>query len=103
MKIFSDAAKKVVRTYTNLRLSEQAAAEVWVSQDGRRTTIEEMEPTHAKHIVAKLLRELEDGKCAYMSKDGRVVYAPLMEGLVDDEKAFIDDAGKLRLTDWRGL
>lgn len=99
MKIFTEAMKKLAHRYVNLKLSPKARDVMWVSGDRSVISIKDMEPTHAKHIVAMIKRNLDDGMCAYMGEDGRIKFAPLMENLVDNEKAFTDEQGRLRSTD----
>lgn len=97
-KFFTEMTKRLSHAYANTALSPRAADVEWVSKDGRRTKVIDMEPTHAKHIVALLVRELNDGKCAYLDSTGKIAFAHLMEQLVDGKKAFIDDQEHLRIT-----
>jgi hypothetical protein len=98
MRLFSDYVKRLANMYNNALLSPKASGVVWTSKDGRKTTIADMEATHAKHIVAMVQRELEQGKCAYLDKDGKIAFALLMTQLVDDKLAMIDDEGNLRIS-----
>lgn len=98
-KRFTSSDKDLAMDYAKRNLSHKARGVQWVSQDGRVTEIEDMEPTHALHIVAKLKRELEEGKCAYLGTDGQVKFAPLMKELVDDKLAFVGDTGSIRMTE----
>ena len=97
MKIFDVAAKKLAHYYVNLRLSKNARDVVWVSADGRRTNVEDMEPTHAKHALALIVRRLSENKCAYLNSEGRVTFAELMPNLVEDKVAFQDDQNHIRI------
>lgn len=96
-RLFTDVVKRLAHTYTNTALSPRAADVEWISKDGSRTKIADMEPTHAKHIVALMIRELQQNKCAYLNSEGRVEFATLMDQLVDNKVAFVDDDQHLRI------
>ena len=66
---------RVTQEYVNDRLSPEVKMQVYVSSTtGKKETIAELHPTHAKNALAKILRELADGKMAYLSDDGTVKY-----------------------------
>lgn len=67
--------ERVSTEYVNFGLTAGVQGQIYTSSTtGQSCTIAELHPTHAKNALAKILRELEAGKMAYMAADGTVKY-----------------------------
>lgn len=85
-------------------LGDKALMHKWVSRDGRDTIISEMTPNHARNALAYIVHKLKENKIAYIGRrTGRILYAPVMDGLVAEELAFFDEKKNLIVTDHKKL
>lgn len=84
----------------------KAYEEKWISSDGTKLNIGDMEPTHVKHALALVMRRLRAGEVAYVSKSDRIAFAPAMYDLIDGEIAFeVKETGTINSTNrskWTG-
>jgi hypothetical protein len=65
---------------------KRSADEVWVTKDGRRMTIGEMDEAHAKHSLALIMRNVRAGRRICVDDEDRVCFRrPLTNAAVLEE------------------
>lgn len=71
--------------------SQKTKYEVWVSADGRSTSVWDMDSSHCKNALALVIRCLRENKVAYRRADGRVVFAKALHNMIDGQIAWQDE------------
>lgn len=75
MRHFPPQVLRLTHEYVNDRLSPEVRMQIYTSSTtGQKETIEHLHPTHCKNALAKVLRELESGKMAYMDEEGIIKF-----------------------------
>lgn len=55
----------------------------WVSKDGREQEVKDMTESHLRNSLGMILHQLRQDKVAYIGKDDRIAFAPIIRDLVD--------------------
>jgi hypothetical protein len=82
----------------NTEAAERNIEEVWVGQGGRATKIKDMTAGHCKNSLGLIMRNLRNSRVCYLSRSGRITFAPMLHTLVDHKISWLDDEGRINMT-----